>query len=795
MIILAIDDENEMISAASPTLAAKETAANDGGLSRHLLIASLLASLALLVLLHQNLFTGRVFDGGDISEFNLPLRMFYQDALHSGDSVLWNPRMFCGYYQQGDGQIGFFHPEHYLMYRFLPLLLAFNLESFLMYIAFWAGVFLLLRRLGFPDYAASVGALTTAFCGFNMLHYGHINAIEVLAHTPWLLLAIHYLCTSSERSRIVSATVGIALLKASQILMGYPFYFFVSAIIEIAFGGWLLWRMGKDRGGLFSRPILRRACLYALALIVGVLIGGVQLQPTRDLARHSSRKQTDFWFRMTFSSHPANLLSCWSPYVLIGEIKNTTFVGAKNEDNPYNGMLSLFCLTWCLARWRRLVNHRPLLAAAVVFGLLGVILSLGYYGFLWRYLGLLPLVSSFRCSGRFIILSQLASMAFAACAFVDLVAIAQGRRPNLDRRETMILGIPLFLSLLSAVPSLLLTLPYLPASLQLHLRLNFSDVSHAFVGVALTLFTYLLFLALAHLPRARILALYVLMAFAAADLGYHWATLYQLPIKTETLSAFIGKMPPIPPHPDGRILTNEYRLNPLMLPGTRMGNGYAGLFPEKTLPLELGEYGPFDPQNETVSLRLASVQWTRPKLPDGKPDVTRFAPVPDPMPRARLVPSVVVSDNIPRAVRFFDVRRVVLIDSETAHSTPELQEEKLMTPDDATPLNGEARIVRERNAEKEVIVRASAPCWLVLSESYHTGWTATSEGKSYPVYRAYGDYLMCRVEPGEHTYQFRFAPRSFDSGRKITLIGLVAVVLLGVAVRYLLPARLWKENP
>ncbi len=135
------------------------------------------------------LFTGRVFVFNDLSWFHLPMRHLYQQALHSGDSVLWTPSIFAGYYLHGEGQIGAFHPFHQLIYRVLPLGPAFNLELIANYVAAFGGTFWFLRRLQFGQTPALFGAMLFAFSGFNLLHHQHLNMVAVVAHMPWLLAA------------------------------------------------------------------------------------------------------------------------------------------------------------------------------------------------------------------------------------------------------------------------------------------------------------------------------------------------------------------------------------------------------------------------------------------------------------------------------------------------------------------------------------------------------------------------------------------------------------------------------
>ncbi len=154
-------------------------------------LAGLIAacSIALLAPLFVPLLLGRVFVYNDLSWFHLPMRYLYQQALESGDTVLWTPSIFAGFYLHGEGQIGLFHPFHQLLYRLLPLGTAFNLELIASYPMAFGGTFWFLRRLQFSHPAALFGAMLFAFSGFNLLHHHHMNMVAVVAHMPWLLAA------------------------------------------------------------------------------------------------------------------------------------------------------------------------------------------------------------------------------------------------------------------------------------------------------------------------------------------------------------------------------------------------------------------------------------------------------------------------------------------------------------------------------------------------------------------------------------------------------------------------------
>jgi hypothetical protein len=146
-------------------------------------------SAALVAPLLGPLLTGRIFVYNDLTWFHLPLRYLYQQALRSGDTVLWTPSIFSGLYLHGEGQAGLFHPWHQLLYRALPLGAAFNLELVASYPASFAGMVWFLRRLRFSRPAALFGAMLFAFSGFALLHHHHVNMVAIVAHLPWLLAA------------------------------------------------------------------------------------------------------------------------------------------------------------------------------------------------------------------------------------------------------------------------------------------------------------------------------------------------------------------------------------------------------------------------------------------------------------------------------------------------------------------------------------------------------------------------------------------------------------------------------
>src|SRR5262249_40360961 len=189
-----------------------------------------LCTVALFVPLLLPLATGRVFTKDDLGALHLPFRYLYREALRSGGSWLWTSAYHSGFYLHGEGEAGMTHPLHWLLYRFLPLGPAFNVEIAATYIAMLAGTGVLLLRLDLAAEAAWFGAMVFTFSGFNLFNLMHVNHIAAVAHMPWLLFAVHVLMRSDDRRHRLLAFAGGALIVGSLLLVGNPQYVWLSGV-------------------------------------------------------------------------------------------------------------------------------------------------------------------------------------------------------------------------------------------------------------------------------------------------------------------------------------------------------------------------------------------------------------------------------------------------------------------------------------------------------------------------------------------------------------------------------------
>src|SRR5262249_2332545 len=255
-------------------------------------------------------------------------------------------------------------------------------------------------------------ALECTFCGFNLLHFMHLNVVVVVAHIPWLLTAIDVLLTTTNRRELALAQLLLSLATGSELLVGHPQFVFFTLVIEGAFVAWRLRNSGQAR----------RLGLLVWAMTLGVGLGAVQAVPTLHAFAESERSHPSLAFRLAFSLERANLMQFWSPYGLSGRVKG----GNVHEFGLYNGSVCTIALVWLFIRRHSLARFRSLVVACAVFVAVMLLFALGSHGGIYPWVARLPLVSLIRVPSRWILLVHFGLAILAALAFADVAGLTRG---------------------------------------------------------------------------------------------------------------------------------------------------------------------------------------------------------------------------------------------------------------------------------------------------------------------------------------------------------------------------------
>jgi hypothetical protein len=698
----------------------------------------MLASVAVLAAMAWPLARGRLHTHDDLGGFHLPTRAFYAERLAHGEPWDWMPHLFGGFYLTGEGQAGTYHPVHWLLYRWLPLSVAFELELWLSYPLMLIGAWLWLRRRLGRSTAAIFGAAVWTFSSFNLLRFVHPNAVAVTAHVPWLLWTLDVALTDPRRRQRTLALLGVSLLTGSQLLLGYPQYVWFSLLAEAL---WTLLLLGQRRGGRWF------SCLLTLgwAKLLGLLLAAVQVLPTLDALMHSTRAQVGVAPAEVGAVGLLDLAQIVGPYLFQGRAVQFP----AHEFPLYFGAVPLVLVAWLFARRRRWGMLRPWIRAAAAVAGLSLVVAFGRAGLLARGLEFIPVVAGFRCPCRYLVLTHLAMAGLAAIGFLRLTqANARPKRRDAFKALWCLLGTSLLVALVG---------------LALRHRLPIAAPKSVFAGPLLVAVAAWL---VARAERGARWAPAVLVLLALGDLSAYGFG-YAIWRHTHTLGEYIalaarppadgppGQTPGADLHPDEPTVGAE---NTIVLAGWRRMDGYAGLEPWRQLDYQRVE-----------TLRVAGVRWVRAnrrtrKIAGLSDRGAGWLEVPRPLSPIRLVTHVRVS-RTPRA----DVAAVAL-------ESTALVEVPVHLPRSAC---GGVAVVARRPGRLDLEVACPDRQVLIVSEGFDCGWRATAQGQPRQVLRVNGDFLGCVVEPGDQRLTLEFRPVSLRWG------WVVSIIVLGVHATWL----------
>ena len=407
------------------------------------LAAGLLGTILILGAFAAPMFRGEVYAYDDLQTYHLPLRAFYADRLAEGRLPTWLPGIDCGFPVHAEGQVGILHPLHLLLYGALPLSIAFMVEVLVSYPLMQLGTFAFLRRRGLGTAAALFGSLTFTFAPQVFLRFHHVNATAILAHLPWLLLAVDGFLRSERRA---GAGLAVGLLAGSMVLLGYP-----------AFTWYVVLGVGTYAAWLSREPEARRRLVELAGLgFVGLMVGGVQLLPTVELVGRSVR-------RLPIEAHgdftePGELVvlaHAVAPYLLrfrvpIAAIPQYRAFHYVHEASLYFGAVGPSLLAWLAIRRREVSRGGDLAGWAVRLGGLAMVLCFVRLTPIWAVYRAIPVLGLFRYNVRYAVLLAMAAAVLQAVALADLDAVARSGR-RIERRRLWPLAVAPVLGVVVAI--------------------------------------------------------------------------------------------------------------------------------------------------------------------------------------------------------------------------------------------------------------------------------------------------------------------------------------------------------
>ncbi|MBI1915121.1 MAG: YfhO family protein [Planctomycetes bacterium] len=752
-------------------------------------------------------------EASDLLAEHIPSKRFVVRSFHeTGELPLWCPWQFAGTPVVHDIQQALFYPPHFV---FLVLS-----EEWVGPVVSWlivlhvllAGLlmFVYVRHRGLLPFPATVAAAGYMFAGRWMLHLlggGHYITIGL----AWLPLVLLCLDRAIQRGSLLWATWA-GLVFALLVLCTQPQWTFYAGLFAtfstlgtaLEEAGYLNGTGERSRGRT-ARALGRWLGFGAWAVGLAVALAAVQLLPTLEAARHSTR---------------AGGVAPEDPYE---SLRTLLFLVGPSlfGQGPYlmwedrGGLTLLWAIAAVLA---------PLLRGGQVryqAGLCAGMLLLAVFGaFAGRWL---PVFNLFRQHPRILVVASLPIAYLVGVTTQALFVDAPSpRRRRLCFRVTLGLG----------VLALLATASFVVARLVRAEDLRF-DVYWVFMPVFFVLALWLLrpdpVGEASSLPeKGRLEAsptgLRRALPWAVLLLADLWALtwpLVEVRPEGELFRAPVSIRYLVDHRHKGRVMDIEYLdegsplgqgapaallldlqavrgFNPIDVRYYReylafiadVGRPLRALESAVTHPLPLS----FPLENRRL-LDLLGVRYllhpsaTSPPGDRWQEKVVDKAPLGYSLVVGGLVtlPSYTISENLDVFPRAFVVPRARPLPPrlEVLHAmkTTNFREIVLLDgydgTDEALSTSGfhPADIRRYEPNRVELEVRG-APGFLVLTDVWYPGWTATVDGEPVEIYRANHAFRAVAVSAGTHTVVFRFEPAPYFLGRRISLVALAAVAVL-----------------
>ncbi|MCX7926264.1 MAG: YfhO family protein [Fimbriimonadales bacterium] len=90
---------------------------------------------------------------------------------------------------------------------------------------------------------------------------------------------------------------------------------------------------------------------------------------------------------------------------------------------------------------------------------------------------------------------------------------------------------------------------------------------------------------------------------------------------------------------------------------------------------------------------------------------------------------------------------------------------------------------RATRVKLRVVNPSSQSAWLLITDTWYPGWSATVNGKPAPLLQGNGGFRAIPIPPGEAIVEMHFMPRSFLMGASLSLMSLVVLGLLSRAAK------------
>ena len=760
----------------------------------------LFLALLPIIYLGAGLFSGTNIFGSPLADAKSQFfytRLFGFSSLAEFSIPLWNPYVFAGTPFVGTLQSSVFYPPN-LIFAILPIAVAMN-WSIALHLAL-SGIFTyyLLRRYGVTAFGATLSGMVYTLSAPQVMHIyaGHLNALSSMAWTPLMFLLLDRMIREKDLKDSIRLGVAISL----QFLAGQPQYLFYTMMALTAY---LLFHLGcPDKEAGRFRMIARPLMLFVAAIAIGVGLSAIQIAPTFEMTRYSTRENLTYEWVSQFSFPPAHLITFLIPD-FFGDMLKVPYWGRNYlwEMTAYVGIapLLLAIVAVCRVRQKRVRFFAGLAAASLLLALgkFTPLLKIAYT--------VVPGFNLFRGNSKFIFLTAFSLAVLSGFGANLLIRTCRDKATKIVTLTAAGVAAVLVLLLLQsfnaewfrlAINGSVLSGDFYSGAMQIMVN-GFEQVavgnfqSGAILTLGLLAATVLVLLPANFDWLDRKIVMFLLLVVVGFDL-FTFGRRYMVSFDSrgaywnQEAVEFLRK-DPLP----FRVMAPEMEANCGMASRIETLGGYDTIMLKRFSEyINLAQSKP--PEEPDLYVNLATTN----KLTDLfnvkylllGPNVTMDEGGPFRQVFSNGAAKVYLNRNaLPRAFIVHGVKQISgkqaifqeLVKSDFDPWSYAIVDEKVPDVPDLPGERGPIPTIVSHAAERVVIDAVlSRPGLLVLGDTYYPGWKVFVDGRESKLYRA--NYLMRGVtlSGGRHRVEFRYEPTSFRIGALITLGTLGGAALL-----------------
>ena len=756
------------------------------------LVVVIVSSILFLPLI----LSGKVlFWGTSSTQFISWLSTAWDDVAH-GILPLWNPYNGMGAPLLANYQLALFYPPIWMTLIFYLIKGNSGLATgafFLIYLhVIWTGLGMvfLTRKLGMKPFPRILSSLGFSLSGCFLARANFFSMIWAIAWIPWIMLICLNISQPvknpgiSENKRFrVKNSLFLILVIAMQLFSGHAQITWYTFLFAIAWMGFWGWQQGKLRGA-FQNIFILGLCAFAASLLAAV-----QLLPTLEYLLQTPRASSvEPAVALNYSFWPGHLLNFFSSEFFGNPAKGDYWgFGAFWEDAVYFGFLPFILVIFTIKSFLRNTssNRNIILFLWCAFGIT-LMLALGknlpIFPFLFRFV---PTFNFFQAPARFMVIGVFCLSLLAGFG-VEYWKAPIGRWLYVCRLGVMA-GIAILVGALIGLTTIKGDLVTLIRGL-------------IFVSIGMIIFC--------------VLTLRIADSFRTKATYFTWIILASLWISGDLL---INSFPLIP-------TTDKSFYDDLAAQTSALQYQRLWISESNEYDLKFGRFFRFDDfraLEDWVNIRKANLPNTN-LLSDIRL-VNNFDPfVPD---RFQMLMNILEKTQGQNRTELLQLMNVFEVEQIDIYSMTGVEYKKIedssdyewyecvkyaKSIDDAQLLltgllndpsgslkktliiEGNVASTQEQcesaspiqyeetfksSSQKEIVVDAAKPGWLLISSTYYPGWVALIDGKETTIYSAMLTFQSVEVPAGRHVIQFFYRPQTCYYGAIISIMTLIGICI------------------